>query len=80
MKEPGLDGRHRDKNGEIGRKHGNTLVGTLRVVYGPNFAAPYLPTAKLSDVLHDMDEPSLSKLVHDHHVGQLQTKISAAEK
>ena len=26
MKEPGLDNRHRDKNGEISRKHGNTLV------------------------------------------------------
>jgi hypothetical protein len=27
--------RHRDKNGEISRKHGNTLVGTLRKTYGP---------------------------------------------
>ena len=25
MKEPGLDGRHRDKDGEIDQKHGNTL-------------------------------------------------------
>jgi hypothetical protein len=24
----GLDGHHRDKNGEISRKHGNTLIGT----------------------------------------------------
>ena len=30
MKEPGLDHRHRDKDGEISRKHGNTHVGTLR--------------------------------------------------
>jgi hypothetical protein len=34
MKEPGLDGRHRDKNGEISKKHGNTLVSTLRKIYG----------------------------------------------
>jgi hypothetical protein len=35
MKEqPGLDSRHRDKNGEISKKHGNTLVGTLRKIYG----------------------------------------------
>jgi hypothetical protein len=24
MKEPGLDGRHRDKDGKISKKHGNT--------------------------------------------------------
>lgn len=24
MKQPGLDGRHRDKNGQIEKKHGNT--------------------------------------------------------
>jgi hypothetical protein len=34
MKEPGLDHRHLDKNGEISRKHGNTLVRTLRRIYG----------------------------------------------
>jgi hypothetical protein len=26
--------RHRDKNGEMSRKHGNTLVRTLRKHYG----------------------------------------------
>jgi hypothetical protein len=25
----GIDDRHRDKNGEISRKHGNTLVSTF---------------------------------------------------
>jgi hypothetical protein len=29
--------RHRDKNGEISRKHGNTLIGTLRKHYGKDF-------------------------------------------
>jgi hypothetical protein len=38
MKQPGLDQRHRDKNGEISRKHGNALVGTLRRTHGPDFA------------------------------------------
>jgi len=38
MKQPGLDQRHRDKNGEIDRKHGNTLISTLRQTHGPNFA------------------------------------------
>jgi hypothetical protein len=31
-----IDDRHRDKNGEISRKHGNTLVSTLRRIYGPS--------------------------------------------
>jgi hypothetical protein len=34
MQQPGLDHRHRDKNGEISRKHGNTLIRTLRETYG----------------------------------------------
>ena len=48
MKEPGLDSRHRDKNGEIGKKHGNTLVGTLRKIYGPAFAAGQPGNAQLT--------------------------------
>ena len=27
--QPGLDGRHRDADGEIGRKHGQTLILTI---------------------------------------------------
>lgn len=30
--------RHRDKNGEISRKHGSTRIRTLRKTYGPGFA------------------------------------------
>jgi len=37
MKEPGLDNRHRDANGEIHRKRSDTLVGTLRETYGDDF-------------------------------------------
>jgi hypothetical protein len=29
----GLDGRHRDENGEIRQKNGNTRVETLRKTY-----------------------------------------------
>ena len=78
MEQPGLDGRHRDKNGEISRKHGDTLVSTLRKIYGPSFARGAQPHEKLSDVLVEMDEPSLSRLVHDHEHGHLERKISAA--
>jgi hypothetical protein len=38
MAEPAIIARHRDRNGEIGRKHGNTLIRTLRKTYGPGFA------------------------------------------
>lgn len=34
MDQPGLHGRHRDKKGELSKKHGNTVVRTLRKVYG----------------------------------------------
>jgi hypothetical protein len=61
--QPGLDGRHRDKDGEISKKHGNTLIGTLRETYGPDFARGEADTAKLEDVLHRLDEPSLAALV-----------------
>jgi hypothetical protein len=76
MKEPGLDNRHRDKNGEISRKHGNTLIGTLRKHYGAGFAAGFKDSDKLSDVLEKMDEPSLSKLVWDHEAGTLGGHIA----
>ena len=78
MQQPGLHGRHRDKNGEISRKHGNTLVSTLRKIYGPSFAPGAAPHEKLSDVLAEVDEPSLSKLVHDHEHGHLERKIAGA--
>jgi hypothetical protein len=78
MDQPGLHGRHRDKNGEIARKHGNTLVSTLRKIYGPSFASGAQPNETLSELLVEMDEQSLTKLVHDHDRGNLEAKIAAA--
>ncbi|KKI18334.1 hypothetical protein [Sphingomonas sp. Ag1] len=78
MQQPGLHGRHRDKNDEISRKHGNTLVSTLRKIYGSSFASGAQPGETLSEVLAEMDEPSLSKLVHDHERGDFEHRISAA--
>jgi hypothetical protein len=76
MQQPGLDQRHRDKNGEISRKHGNTLVSTLRKIYGPHFARNFPETAKLSDILHQLAEPSLSTLHRDHDGNVLEQKIA----
>jgi hypothetical protein len=75
MSQPGLDNRHRDKDGEISRKHGNTLVRTLRKIYGQSFAPGFMDHQKLSDILQTLDEPSLSKLVKDHEAGTLEGKI-----
>lgn len=84
MEQPGLQGRHRDKNGEISRKHGNTLVSTLRKIYGPSFAASFPGHTKLSEVLAATGEHSLSdlhrdQLHRDHDAGSLAGKIEAAE-
>ena len=64
--------RHRDKNGEIGRKHGNMLIGMLRKQYGKSFAPGCADDERLSDVLHKIDEPSLGTLVLDHESGSLE--------
>ena len=50
-----VDARHRDKGGEISRKHGNTLIGTLRISYGSGFAKGCADDEKLSDVLAKLD-------------------------
>jgi hypothetical protein len=80
MKEPGLDGRHRDKDGEISKKHGNALVGTLRKIHGKSFAAGFSDTAKLSEVLLQLNETSLSQLRRDHETGHLEHRIGKASK
>ena len=80
MSKPGLDNRHRNHDGEISHKHGNTLVGTLRKIYGMGFAAGYPATEKLSDVLQQLNETSLSQLRRDHATGHLEHKITNALK
>ena len=50
MSKAGLDNRHRNKDGEISGKHGNTPVRTLRKISGQGFAAGYPETAQLSEI------------------------------
>jgi hypothetical protein len=63
MREPGLDGRHRDRDGKISEKHGNTRVDTLRETYGKKFAEGIRGDAKLSTVLQREGVSSLSQLL-----------------
>lgn len=61
MKEPGLDGRHRDRNGEISHKRGDTQVGTLRETYGDDFAQGHRSDMRLDTLLREEGEsPSRS--------------------
>src|SRR5215472_2745538 len=57
-----IDTRHRDKSGEISRKHGNSLIHTLRKTYGQSFAKGCGDDEKLNDVVHKLD---LIHLIHD---------------
>jgi hypothetical protein len=76
MSKAGLDKRHRNNDGEISSKHGNTLIRTLRKIYGQSFAAGYPEAEKLSEVLLKLNETSLSQLRRDHETGHLGRKIA----
>jgi hypothetical protein len=52
----------------------------LRKIYGQGFAAGYPPTEKLSDILLQLNDTSLSRLRRDHDTGHLEHKIANASK
>jgi hypothetical protein len=60
-KQPGLDGRHRDQDGQISRKHSNARVDTLRETYGDSFAQGTRGNAHLKTVLDRAGVDSLSQ-------------------
>lgn len=65
--EPGLDDRCRDADGEIRRKRGDTLVGTLREEYGPNFAPSVRADMRLDTLLEQSGAESLSDFLRNHN-------------
>ena len=80
MSKAGLDNRHRNKDGEISHKHRNTLIGTLRKVYGQNFAAGYPEAEKLSEDLLQLNQTSVSQLRCDYETGHTAHKVANASK
>lgn len=62
-KNPGLDGRSRNNNGEIRKKREDTLVRTLRNDYGQGFAHGYRSDAELGTVLKREGVTDLSQLL-----------------
>jgi len=63
MKQPGLDGRHRNENGEIRRKRSDTRLGTLRDEYGSSVAKGYRSDTHLGTVLKKEGLNSLNDLL-----------------
>jgi hypothetical protein len=59
-KQPGLDDRHRDANGEIHRKMGQSRIETLRKTYGDDFAEGWRGDKKLENLLKDTGAESLT--------------------
>jgi hypothetical protein len=62
MLQLGLGNGDRDKNGKLAKKHGKVLISALRKTYGTAFALGMGADEKLIDVIHQLDERSLSKL------------------
>ncbi|HEX4321520.1 MAG TPA: hypothetical protein VHZ52_11490 [Acidobacteriaceae bacterium] len=60
----GLDGRHRDADGRISEKHGNTEVETLRGIYGQDFLSDWRSDAHLETVREETGK-SLTQLVEE---------------
>jgi hypothetical protein len=66
-KQPGLDARHRDKNGEIHHKMGNTRISSLRQTYGDDFATGYRSDKKLENLLEDTGAKSLTDFRNNYY-------------
>jgi hypothetical protein len=58
--QPSLDGRHRDANGQIHQKMGNTRIESLQQTYGDDFAAGRRSDMKLENLLKDTGAKSLT--------------------
>jgi hypothetical protein len=64
-----LDNHYRGISGRIEEKRGNTLIGSLRRIYGEDFLRDWRSDAKLSAVREGTDM-SLTELVRQHQRGK----------
>jgi hypothetical protein len=64
-KQPGLDDRHRDENGQTRAKNGNTRIDTLRETYGEDFADGMRGDAHLNALLDRAGCDSLSEYLRN---------------
>jgi hypothetical protein len=77
MLEPDIDPLEQKLIREIAEQHGETLIGTLRKVYGANFGCGFRDNEPLSAVLRKLDERSLSDLIYYHKGGSLGMRIAS---
>jgi hypothetical protein len=66
-RQPGLDNRHRDEDGQTRAKNGNTRVGRLRETYGENFAPGRRSDMKLDTLLEETGSNSLTEYLRNHN-------------
>lgn len=66
-KQPGLDDRHRDGNGQTREKNSNTRIDTLRETYGDDFAAGLRGDAHLRTLLDRTGSSSLSDYLRNRN-------------
>jgi hypothetical protein len=67
MKDTDPELRYRDKDGQIAAQHGDTLISSLRQIYGLEFARDIPGHFKINEVLHALDDHSLNCLISEHH-------------
>jgi hypothetical protein len=58
--------------GRLKSRHADTTIGALRPHLGRNFAKGSAENETLSNVLHKLDEPSLTKLLDNYESGKLK--------
>jgi hypothetical protein len=75
-RQPGLDNRHRDSDGQIREKRGDTRIDSLRQIYGDSFAPGIRGDAHLSTLLERTGSNSLS----DYLKTTVQSSIEPTEK
>ncbi len=56
------------------------LIGTLRKAFGQKFAAGFAAEARLEDVLPEMDELSLTRLIEYQQDGTLEVRIKSVPR
>ena len=65
-KNPGLDGRAREKSGQIDHKHPTTKIKHLREHYGHHFAPDWDGERTLGELLKETKFESLTQYVKHH--------------
>lgn len=66
-KQPGLDNRNRDGDGQTRAKNGNTRIGTLRETYGEAFAQGRRSDMKLDTLLEETGRTSLTDYLRNRN-------------